>query len=106
MPHRWKSAVSGHVTTARVCQILDLVYLATDIQEAVLFLPLTQSGRDRVRFDDLQSVASYRNGTSNGVCGDSFKAKSHRCLRRNHNGSQRSPAAMDTLYNRVPVDGH
>jgi hypothetical protein len=47
----------GHVTTARVCQILNLIYLAPDIQEAVLFLPLTRSGRDRVSFGDLQSVA-------------------------------------------------
>jgi hypothetical protein len=47
----------GHVTTARVCQILNLVYLAPDIQEAVLFLPLTQSGRDAITFSDLQSVA-------------------------------------------------
>jgi hypothetical protein len=47
----------GHVTTARVCQILNLVYLAPDIQEAVLFLPLTESGRDAITFDDLQSIA-------------------------------------------------
>jgi hypothetical protein len=47
----------GHVTAARVCQILNLVYLAPDIQEAVLFLPLTQSGRDAVSFGDLQSIA-------------------------------------------------
>ena len=47
----------GHVSTARVCQILNLVYLAPDIQEAVLFLPLTQSGRDVVTFSDLQSIA-------------------------------------------------
>jgi hypothetical protein len=47
----------GHVTTARVCQILNLVYLAPDIQEAVLFLPLTESGRDAITFDALQSIA-------------------------------------------------
>jgi hypothetical protein len=45
------------VSTARVCQILNLVYLAPDIQEAVLFLPLTQSGRDDMTFGDLQSIA-------------------------------------------------
>jgi len=47
----------GHVTTARVCQILNLVYLAPDIQEEVLFLPLTKSGRDRINFDALQAIA-------------------------------------------------
>ena len=47
----------GHVTTARVCQILNLVCLAPDIQEAVLFLPLTESGRHAIPFDTLQSIA-------------------------------------------------
>ncbi len=37
----------GHVTRARVCQIMNLVYLAPDLQEALLFLPRTESGRDR-----------------------------------------------------------
>src|SRR5439155_12573414 len=31
----------GHVTRARVSQILSLVHLAIDIQEAILFLPRT-----------------------------------------------------------------
>jgi hypothetical protein len=34
----------GHVTRARICQILTLLYLAPDIQEALLFLPPTQRG--------------------------------------------------------------
>ena len=38
----------GHVTRARVSQILSLVHLAPDIQEAILFLPRRQRGRDRV----------------------------------------------------------
>src|SRR5205823_3423185 len=38
----------GHVTRARVSQILSLVHLAPDIQEAILFLPRTQRGRDPV----------------------------------------------------------
>src|SRR5260370_672988 len=29
----------GHVTQARGCQIMNLVYLAPDLQEAILFLP-------------------------------------------------------------------
>ena len=48
----------GHVTRARVCQIMNLVYLAPDLQEALLFLPRTESGRDRVILADLQPIAS------------------------------------------------
>jgi hypothetical protein len=48
----------GHVTRARVCQILNLVYLAPDLQEAILFLPRTERGRDRLILADLQPIAS------------------------------------------------
>jgi hypothetical protein len=48
----------GHVTRARVCQIMNLVYLAPDLQEALLFLPRTESGRDRIILADLQLIAS------------------------------------------------
>jgi hypothetical protein len=40
----------GHVTQARVSQVMSLLNLAPDIQEAILFLPRTQRGRDAVRF--------------------------------------------------------
>ena len=36
----------GHVTRARVTQIMNLLNLAPDIQEAILFLPATTEGRD------------------------------------------------------------
>ena len=39
----------GHVTRARVTQIMNLLYLAPDIQEAILFLPRTKRGRDPIR---------------------------------------------------------
>jgi len=39
----------GHVTRARVTQIMNLLNLAPDIQEDILFLPRTQCGRDLVR---------------------------------------------------------
>ena len=51
----------GHVTTARVSQIMALVYLAPDIQEVLLFLPLTQRGRDTVILADLQPIAATAN---------------------------------------------
>src|SRR5256885_12025507 len=47
----------GHVTRARVSQILSLVNLAPDIQEAILFLPRTQRGRDPVILSDVIPIA-------------------------------------------------
>jgi hypothetical protein len=48
----------GHVTRARVSQIMNLLYLAPDIQEAVLFLPRTERGRAPVILADLLPIAS------------------------------------------------
>jgi len=48
----------GHVTRARICQILNLLQLAPDIQEALLFLPLTLRGRDAIILADLQPIAA------------------------------------------------
>ncbi len=48
----------GHLTRARVCQVMNLVSLAPDIQEALLFLPRTERGRDRVILADLQPIAA------------------------------------------------
>ena len=48
----------GHVTRARVSQIMNLVNLAPDIQEALLYLPRTQGGRDPIILADLQPIAS------------------------------------------------
>ena len=47
----------GHVTRARVSQVLSLVHLAPDIQEAILFLPRTQRGRDPVILSDVIPIA-------------------------------------------------
>ena len=38
----------GHVSRARVTQIMNLLQLAPDIQEDILFLPRTQRGRDPI----------------------------------------------------------
>ena len=48
----------GHVTRARVCQVMNLLGLAPDLQEALLFLPRTQRGRDPILLADLQPVAA------------------------------------------------
>jgi hypothetical protein len=46
----------GHVTRARMTQIMNLLNLAPDIQEQVLFLPRVTGGRDPIVLRDLQPV--------------------------------------------------
>ncbi len=48
----------GHVTRARVTQIMNLRLLAPDIQEQLLFLPMTQKGSDQIHLLELQRVAA------------------------------------------------
>ena len=48
----------GHVTRARISQVMCLVNLAPDIQEAVLFLPRTECGRDPIILSHLLPIAS------------------------------------------------
>src|SRR5262245_12102108 len=48
----------GHVTRARICQIVNLLHLAPDLQEALLFLPPTVRGRDPIILADLQPIAA------------------------------------------------
>ena len=47
----------GHVTRARLTQIMNLLLLAPDIQEAILFLPTIEHGRDRIHLRQLQPIA-------------------------------------------------
>jgi hypothetical protein len=51
-------AALGHVTRARVSQILNLVNLAPDLQETLLFLPRTEHGRDPIHLRLLQPIAA------------------------------------------------
>jgi hypothetical protein len=48
----------GHVTRARISQIMNLLHLAPDIQEALLFLPPTQRGRDAIILADLMPITA------------------------------------------------
>jgi hypothetical protein len=48
----------GHVTRARISQILNLIHLAPEIQEALLFLPPTLRGRDPIILADVQPIAA------------------------------------------------
>ena len=47
----------GHVTRARLSQIMDLL-LAPDIQEAILFLPAVASGVDPMRERQLRQIVT------------------------------------------------
>jgi hypothetical protein len=48
----------GHVTRARVTQIMNLLQLAPDIQEALLFLPRVERGRDPIQEHQLRPIAA------------------------------------------------
>jgi len=47
----------GHVSRARITQIMNLLLLAPDIQEQILFLPAASGRRDPVRLAQLQPIA-------------------------------------------------
>jgi hypothetical protein len=48
----------GHVTRARMTQIMNLRLLASEIQEKLLFMPSLGSGSEEVNLRDLQSIAA------------------------------------------------
>ena len=47
----------GQVSRARITQIMNMLLLAPDIQEAILFLPRTIKGLDQIRERDLRPIA-------------------------------------------------
>ena len=48
----------GHVTRARVTQIMNLLNLAPEIKEAILFLPPVEAGRDPMKEWQVRPVAA------------------------------------------------
>jgi hypothetical protein len=56
--HYAEIAQLGHVTRARMTQLMGLLLLAPDIQENLLFLPPTKQGRDPVSERGLRSLAA------------------------------------------------
>ena len=48
----------GHVTRARMTQIMNLLNLAPDIQEEILFLPRTTSGCDPIGERDVRPICA------------------------------------------------
>ncbi len=47
----------GQVTRARMTQIMNLLLLAPDIQEEILFLPETEKGKDSITLRQVMSIA-------------------------------------------------
>jgi hypothetical protein len=47
----------GHVTPARISQVMSLLFLAPAIQEEILFWPRIARGRDPLRLAELQPIA-------------------------------------------------
>lgn len=48
----------GHVTRARVTQVMNLLMLAPDIMEQILFLPPVQAGRDPIKEWEVRPIAA------------------------------------------------
>ncbi len=48
----------GHVTRARITQVTNLLSLAPDIIEAILFLPAVQRGKDPITERDLRPIVA------------------------------------------------
>jgi hypothetical protein len=51
----------GHVSRARLTQIMNLLCLAPHIQEEILFLPSTERGRDAITEKQLRPIAAIPN---------------------------------------------
>ena len=56
----------GHVTRARITQIMNLGCLAPDLQEQLLFLPRIEGGRDAIHLRQLSPSPPCRTGGNKG----------------------------------------
>ena len=53
-----KRRPGSQVSPARITQILNLLHLAPEIQEEILFLPPVSKGRDRIHLESLQALTA------------------------------------------------
>ena len=58
----------GQVSRARLTQIMNLLHLAPDIQEAILFLPRVARGRDPIYLENLQALTALLDWQSQRRC--------------------------------------
>jgi hypothetical protein len=68
----------GHVSRARITQIMNLLCLAPDIQEEILFLPRTVHGRDPIRLRHLQPITRVLDWSQQRALWAKAKAALHR----------------------------
>ena len=61
MRHQSELAALAQVTQPRMTQIMNLLHLAPDIQEEILFLPPTTDGRDQIHEHMLRPVTGELN---------------------------------------------
>jgi len=57
----------GHVTRARITQIMNLLHLAPTIQEEILFLPRVTEGRDPIAERHLRAITAEVDWRRQGV---------------------------------------
>jgi hypothetical protein len=58
----------GQVSRARLTQIMNLLHLAPDIQENILFLPRVARGRDPICLEHLQALTALLDWQSQRRC--------------------------------------
>lgn len=63
----------GHVTRARVTQIMNLLHLAPDIQDAILHLPRIAGGREPIRERHLRPICAEPNWATQRRIWDKLK---------------------------------
>lgn len=74
-------ARAGYVTRARMTQVMSLLHLAPDIQQAILDLPPVTKGRDPVTERDLRPVAAQLCWTRQRAMWDETTGRSRRADR-------------------------
>jgi hypothetical protein len=68
----------GYVTRARITQAMNLLNLAPDIQEKILFLPNTLSGRDHVTERGMRQIAGVVGWNSQRLMWQTSEKASHK----------------------------
>ncbi|MBM4038173.1 MAG: hypothetical protein FJ290_06620 [Planctomycetes bacterium] len=94
----------GHVTRARITQIMALLNLAPDIQEAILFLPRIVRGRDLITERDLRAITAMSDWDRQRVSWRGLRSM-NTAARERPSGSQPSPAPAEPVSSRdQPVE--
>ena len=65
----------GHVSRARVTQIMNLLNLAPDIQEELLFLPKASAGLDPITERELRCIVTVVNWGEQRVIWDEIRCR-------------------------------